>query len=79
MYVDTTQKNYFFCLIDELIGNRTTMVIAHKLLIIKNVDEIVMVDQGRVIGQRAPERLLRKKENFIDTSNRSFISDRRLP
>ncbi|HWQ78463.1 MAG TPA: ABC transporter ATP-binding protein [Anaerovoracaceae bacterium] len=47
--------------IGELIAGRTVVVVAHRLKTIKNADNIVVMDNGRVAEEGAHEELLEKK------------------
>lgn len=45
---------------DKLMANRTTLVIAHRLSTIKNSDNIMVLDQGRIIERGDHEELMAK-------------------
>lgn len=45
--------------LDELMKNRTSIIIAHRLATIKNVDQIYVLDQGKVIESGTHEELLK--------------------
>lgn len=44
--------------LDRAMSGRTTLVIAHRLSTIKNADQIIVMDQGRVIDSGTHEQLL---------------------
>jgi ATP-binding cassette subfamily B protein len=44
--------------LDKLSEGRTTLIIAHRLSTIKNADEIVVLEQGRIVEQGSHEELL---------------------
>ena len=44
--------------LDELMKNRTTLIIAHRLATIKKVDNILVLDHGKVIESGSHEKLL---------------------
>jgi ATP-binding cassette subfamily B protein len=45
--------------VDELLRGRTAIIIAHRLRTVQRADEILILDQGRVIEQGAREHLVR--------------------
>lgn len=44
--------------LDRLLGGRTSLVIAHRLSTVLDADRILVVDDGRVVEDGAPERLI---------------------
>ncbi len=44
--------------LDGLMRNRTTLIIAHRLATVKNVDTIVVMEAGRVVAQGSHQQLL---------------------
>jgi ATP-binding cassette subfamily B multidrug efflux pump len=49
---------------DELAQGRTTLAIAHRLSTLRNMDKIVVLQQGRVVEQGTHNRLLRKRGEY---------------
>ena len=47
--------------IDNLMQDRTVFVIAHRLSTIQNADQIVVVNEGRIVEQGSHEELLQKE------------------
>ncbi|MDD6735469.1 MAG: ABC transporter ATP-binding protein, partial [Clostridiales bacterium] len=46
--------------LDELCKGRTTIVVAHRLSTVKNVDEIAVVDDGRIVEKGSHTQLIAK-------------------
>jgi subfamily B ATP-binding cassette protein MsbA len=44
----------------RLMKGRTTIVVAHRLSTIRNADKVVVVDDGRIVEEGAPDELLRR-------------------
>ena len=45
----------------EISKGRTTLVIAHRLATVRNADKIIVLDQGRMVGQGTHAQLAEKK------------------
>ena len=49
---------------EKISQNRTTLVIAHRLATVRNADSIIVMDQGRIVGQGAHEELVRSNDLY---------------
>ena len=59
--VDTRTEKLIQQAMDKLMENRTSFIIAHRLSAIKNADNIIVIDKGRIIEQGTHEELLNQK------------------
>lgn len=50
--------------LDVLMANRTSLVIAHRLATVKKADNVVVLDQGRVVEAGSHEELLGRSEGL---------------
>jgi ATP-binding cassette subfamily B protein len=55
--------------LDRLMKGRTTFVVAHRVSTIRNVDRIIILEDGRIIEQGSPAKLL-TKDNFYSRAVR---------
>ena len=52
--------------LDKLIEKRTAVVIAHRLSTVRNADKIIVIEEGRIIGQGTHLELLRTCQTYND-------------
>ena len=57
--------------VQELTRNKTIIMIAHRLKTVRNADQILVIDQGRIAQQGTHEQLMKK-----DGIYRRFVSER---
>ncbi len=56
--LDSESERYIQMALELVMKNRTTLVIAHRLSTIKNVDKIIVMQQGNVVEQGTHQELL---------------------
>jgi len=70
--LDTVSESLVQKALDGLMKNRTTIVIAHRLSTIKNVDRIVVLEDGNISGIGTHEELIAKSSIYRELYN-SFL------
>ena len=60
--------------IDNLMKNRTVLVIAHRLSTVKNADRIFVINEGRIVEQGSHEELLAKNGEYAALYQMQFKS-----
>lgn len=58
--------------LDQLMENRTTIVIAHRLSTVVNVDKIFVMDKGRIVEMGKHEELLKKGGRYTELYQMQF-------
>ncbi|WP_291786073.1 ABC transporter transmembrane domain-containing protein [Cecembia sp.] len=61
--------------LDELMKNRTTLIIAHRLATIRKVDRIYVMNEGRIVEQGSHEELAIQEEGFYANLVRLQFAD----
>lgn len=67
--VDTDNESYIQEAISELVKGKTLLVIAHRLNTIQNADQILVIDNGRIVQQGTHEELLEQAGIYQDFVN----------
>ena len=64
--LDTKTEKLIQEAIDEALRDRTAIVIAHRLSTIKNADNIIVIEDGRIVESGLLDELLEKKSKFYE-------------
>ena len=62
--LDSHSEREILAAIDEISGQRTSLVIAHRLSTISNADNIIVFDEGKIIEQGTHSTLLEKQGHY---------------
>lgn len=73
--LDNESEHHIQQALDNAMQSRTTLVIAHRLSTVENVDVIVVMDKGRVVEQGTHVELLAKKGLYSSMHARDFADN----
>ncbi|MCF6226812.1 MAG: ATP-binding cassette domain-containing protein [Xanthomonadales bacterium] len=59
--------------LDELMRDRTTLVIAHRLATVRKADRIVVMNEGRVVAEGSHEELIESNELYRSLAELQFL------
>ena len=62
--LDSEKERRIFNVLRSYFRKKTLILVSHRFSTLKDVDEVICMDQGRIVEQGTPERLIRKKGHF---------------
>ena len=74
--VDSETEHHIQAAIENLIGGRTTIMIAHRLSTLSMANKIVVIDNGEVIEFGSPQELMEKKGKYYKLVEIQSLSDK---
>lgn len=72
--VDTRTERQIQAALDLLMKGRTSFIIAHRLSTIRNADQVMVVEDGRIVERGKHAELLEKKGAYYTLYMRQFVN-----
>jgi ATP-binding cassette, subfamily B, multidrug efflux pump len=72
--VDTRTERQIQRALEELLRGRTSFVIAHRLSTIRHADQVLVIDDGRIVEQGSHDRLLASRGAYHELYERQFLT-----
>ncbi len=73
--LDTESERHIQQALNELMANRTTFVIAHRLSTVENADRIIVMSDGRIIEQGTHQELLAAGGQYANLYRMQFTDE----
>jgi subfamily B ATP-binding cassette protein MsbA len=70
--LDTESERCIQSALEALMKNRTTLVIAHRLSTIEHADEIIVMDEGKIVEQGSHQELLARNGSYAKLHQMQF-------
>jgi ATP-binding cassette subfamily B protein len=73
--VDTHTEEQILSNIKQILDNRTGIIISHRISTVKNADEIIYLDKGRIIERGTHESLLEQQGEYFKLNEKQAIEN----
>ncbi len=70
--IDTESEAKIQKAINEVLKGRTSFIVAHRLSTIKNADQILVIDEGKILEQGTHDELLKAKGHYFELYTNQF-------
>jgi subfamily B ATP-binding cassette protein MsbA len=70
--LDTDSERHIQAALEQLMRDRTTFVIAHRLSTVEKADRILVMEKGRIVEQGTHRQLLKLEGRYAQLHNNQF-------
>jgi ABC-type multidrug transport system fused ATPase/permease subunit len=71
--LDAISESAIKTAIDNISGNKTIIVIAHRLSTVKNADRILFLERGKIENQGVHQELVKSNEKYKKLAELQFL------
>ncbi len=71
--LDAISENAIKTAIDNVSGNKTIIVIAHRLSTVKNADRIIFLEKGKIVNEGSHRELMRTNKKYKKLAELQFL------
>lgn len=73
--IDTESEAKIQKAIEEVLQNRTSFIVAHRLSTIRSADRILVIDKGEILEAGTHEELLKEKGHYYELYTNQFMEE----
>jgi len=70
-HLDATNEAAISSALESLARGRTVLIIAHRLRLVENADQVLVLDHGRIVDSGSPEDVLPRHRDFSRQASRA--------
>jgi ATP-binding cassette subfamily B protein len=74
--VDTNTENKILAQLKNVMQNRTTLIISHRVSSVKHADQIIVLEHGRIIEEGTHFSLLEKKGDYFSLYEKQMLEEK---
>ena len=73
--VDTRTEEEILSNLGNIMKDKTSIIIAHRISTIKNADKILVMDQGEIVEQGTHEQLMQQKKVYFELYEKQLLEE----